>query len=140
MEYLWFSALVSLIFGLLLLFLPEVLGALGSVLNAALFTLNGWTLRYRLWLGLVLLIMGGWEFYVSLQSPAPSIPAGWIVAVVFGLLFLFLPDWLERLSGAANTILFSTDELVMGWRRVVGTVLIVASIYMFYGIFYSIGK
>jgi hypothetical protein len=140
MEYLWLSAIVGLVFGLLLLVSPSVLGALGSVFNSALFTLNGWTLRYRMWLGLVLLVIGAWVFYVGLQYPDPYIATTWIVAVVFGLLFLFLPGWLKWLSGAADAVFLSTDELVMGWRRVVGIVLVVASAYILYGIFYSIGK
>jgi hypothetical protein len=60
-----------------------------------------------------------------------------MVPLVFGLLFLFLPGWLSWLSKASNAMLFSTDELAIGWRRVIGIALIVAGLYIFYGIFMS---
>ena len=137
MSYLWFCALISLIFGLLFLASPEVLGALGSILNAALFTLNGQTMRYRVWIGIVLLVISAWVFYIGLQYPVWYITTTWIVALVFGLLYLLLPDWLTWLSKASNAMLVSTDELVIGWRRVLGIALIVAGSYIFYGIFMS---
>ena len=55
MSYLFFCALVSLIFGLLFLVSPDVLGTMGSVFNAGLFTLDSLIMRYRLWLGICLL-------------------------------------------------------------------------------------
>ncbi len=138
MDYLWFCALVSLIFGVLFLASPEAMGTLGSVFNAALFVLNGSTMRYRLWIGVVLVAIAAWIFYIGLQFPAWYVTATWIVALVFGLLYLFLPGWLNWLSKASNAMLLSTDDLLIGWRRVIGVVLIVACAYIFYGIFASI--
>jgi hypothetical protein len=137
MSYLLFCALIGLCFGLLFLLSPEALGRLGTVLNAVLFTLNGQTLRYRFWIGLVFLAIAVWIFYVGLQVAAWYIIASWMVALVFGLLFLFLPGWLTWMSKASNVMLVSTDELAIGWRRVIGIALIVSSIYIFYGIFMS---
>jgi hypothetical protein len=137
MSYLWFCALVSLVFGLLLLASPEVMGSLGSVLNSALFVLNGQTMRYRVGIGIVLLVVSAWVFYIGLQYPAWYLTATWIVALVFGLLYLLLPGWLNWLSKASNALLVSTDDLVIGWRRVIGIVLIVTGIYIVYGIFAS---
>jgi hypothetical protein len=138
MSYLFFCALVSLIFGLLFLVSPEVLGTMGSVFNAGLFTLDSLIMRYRLWLGIVLLAIAAWIFYVGLQFAVWYIIASWMVALGFGLLFLFLPGWLTWLSKASNAMLVSTDEIILGWRRVIGIGLIVSSIYIFYGIFLSI--
>ena len=138
MSYLFFCALVSLIFGLLFLVSPEVLGTMGSVFNAGLFTLDSLIMRYRLWLGIVLLAIAAWIFYVGLQFAVWYIIASWMVALGFGLLFLFLPGWLPWLSKASNAMLVSTDEIILGWRRVIGIGLIVSSIYIFYGIFLSI--
>ncbi len=137
MDYLWFCALVSLVFGLLFLASPDVLGALGTVCNAALFVLNGQTMRFRVWIGIILLIIAAWVFYVGLQLPVWYLTVTWLVALAFGLLYLFLPEWLSWLSKASNAMLLSTDELMIGWRRVIGVVLVVASVYMFYGIFAS---
>jgi len=137
MDFLWFCAFVSLVFGLLFLASPDLLGALGTVFNAALFVLNGQTMRFRFWIGVILLAIAAWVFYTGLQMPVWYLTATWLVALAFGLLYLFLPGWLSWLSKASNAMLLSTDELAIGWRRVIGVVLIVASIYMFYGIFVS---
>ncbi len=137
MDYLWFCALISLVFGLLFLASPELLGMLGNVFNAALFVLNGQTMRFRVWIGIVLLVIAAWLFFVALQSPAWYLTAVWIVALAFGLLYLLLPGWLNWLSKASNAMLLSTDELALGWRRVIGVVLVVAGAYIFYGIFAS---
>jgi len=137
MDYLWFCAVFSLVFGLLFLASPEVLGTLGTVFNVALFVLNGQTMRYRVWIGLVLLVIAAWVLYVGLRVPAWYLTATWIVALAFGLLYLLLPDWLRWLSKASDAMLVSTDDLLNGWRRVIGVILIVAAAYMFYGIFAS---
>ncbi len=138
MVYLWFCAIVSLVFGLIFLASPDLLGSWGKVLNVALFALNGQTLRYRYWIGIVLLVIAAWVFYVGLSLPVWYITATWIVALVFGLLYLLVPHWLSWLSKASNAMLISTDELMIGWRRVIGILLIVAALYMLYGIFASI--
>jgi len=135
MAYIWFCAIVSLVFGLLFLSSPDMLGAWGKLLNVALFALNGQTMRYRVWIGVVLLIIAGWVFYVGLQIPAWYLTTTWIVALAFALLYLVVPHWLTWLSKASNAVLLSTDELAIGWRRVIGIILIIAAIYMFYGIF-----
>jgi hypothetical protein len=137
MSYLLFCALVSLIFGLLFLASPEVLGTMGTVFNAGLYTLDSGIMRYRVWLGIILLAVGAWIFYIGLQFTAWYIVFSWIVALAFGLLFLLLPGWLTWLSKASNALLVSTDELALGWRRVIGVALVVAGIYIFYGIFIS---
>ncbi|MFA5113643.1 MAG: hypothetical protein WC529_05030 [Candidatus Margulisiibacteriota bacterium] len=138
MEYLWVCGLTSLVFGLLLLLNPSVLGTLGSVLNKVLFTVNGWTFNYRVWIGLGLLAIGAWMMYVGLSYPDPYITAAWVVTITFGLLFLVLPNWLKWLSSVSNIMLLSTDELVMGARRLIGVLMLIISLYIFYGIFYAI--
>jgi len=137
MDYLWFCALVSLVFGLLFLASPQALGTLGEVFNAALFVLNGQTMRFRVWIGIAFLVIAAWFFYVGLGTPAWYLTVCWIVTLAFGLLYLLLPGWLSWLSKASNALLLSTDELALGWRRVIGIALIVASVYIFYGIYAS---
>jgi hypothetical protein len=138
MSYLFFCALVSLAFGLLFLSSPEALGTMGSVFNAGLYTFDSSIMRYRVWLGIILLAVSAWIFYVNLQFAVWYIMASWIVALAFGLMFLLLPGWLTWLSQASNSLLVSTDELALGWRRVVGIALLVAGLYIFYGIFLSL--
>jgi hypothetical protein len=135
MEYLLVCGLISLVFALLLLLSPTVIGSLGSVLNKVLFTVNGWTLKYRIWIGVALLVIGGWIMTVSLSYPDPYITAAWLVTVTFGLLFLVLPNWLTWLSSVSNVFLLSTDELVLGARRLIGVIVLIVSLYIFYGLY-----
>lgn len=135
MAYLWFCAIVSLVFGVLFLSSPAMLGNWGKVLNVALFALNGQTIRYRFWIGLILLAVAAWVFYIGLQTAAWYLTTTWIVALVFALLYLLVPHWLSWLSKASNAMLLSTDDLVIGGRKVIGVLLLIAAAYMFYGIF-----
>lgn len=132
MSYLLTCGIISLLFGLLLLASPAALGGLGGVVNSVLFTLDGWLMRFRTGIGVVLLALGGWILYVALGYPAPYLTCAWIVTIAFGLLFLFFPGWLTWLSRLSNAILLSTDDLVMGSRRVTGIVLLIISFYIFY--------
>ena len=132
MGYLLASGILALIFGLLMLAAPVFLGKLGELSNKTILVLNGQLMRYKLWIGLFLLVLGGWMLYVATNYPDPYINAAWIITVAFGLLFLFFPKWLDWLSKVSNTFLLSTDELVMGTRRVIAVVLLVVSFYIFY--------
>ncbi len=134
MVYIWFCAIVSLVFGLVFLASPGLLGSWGKILNVALFALNGQTMRYRVWIGIVLLVIAAWVFYVGMQVPAWYLTTTWIVALVFALLYLLVPHWLSWLSKASNAMLLSTDDLAIGWRRVIGVILLIAAAYMLYGI------
>ncbi|MBI5078864.1 hypothetical protein HZB08_02460 [Candidatus Saganbacteria bacterium] len=133
MGYLLGGGIVSLFFGLLLLVAPGLLGALGSTCNVVVLTLDGWLNRSKVWIGVLLLITGAWMLTVAIQYPGEwYITAAWIVAVAFGLLFLFFPGWLSWLSKVSNAFLFSADEMVSGARRTFGIVLIIVSVYIFY--------
>jgi len=50
----------------------------------------------------------------------------------FGLLFLFFSNWLAWLSNVSNKVIFSTDDVVIGSRKIVGVVLLIASFYIIY--------
>ncbi len=126
--------IISLVFGLLLLASPAILGSLGAICNAVLLTLNGWLMRFRLGIGWALLALGAWMLYVAAQYPSGYLTAAWVITVGFGLLFTFFPGWLTYLSKVSNAVLLSTDELVMGSRRVVGVVVLIISFYIFYAV------
>ena len=134
MSYLLTCALISLFFALLLLGAPKLLGALGDWANKTLGVFDGWLLGFRLWIGLGLLVLGGWMMYVSVNYPNPFLTAVWLLTVAFGLLFLLFPGWLKWLSTVSNVVLLSTDDLILGTRRIVGIVLLIVSLYMFYAL------
>ena len=133
MEYLIASGAVSLLFGLFLLFAPIFLGKLGEICNRVLLYLDEILEPIKVWAGLLLLIIGGWVLYVSANYPEiVHLPPVWIICLAFGLLFLFMPNWLAWLSTVSNKVIFSTDEVVMGSRKIVGIVLLIIGIYIYY--------
>ena len=51
--------------------------------------------------------------------------------IIFGLLFLFLPSQLLKITGAANTV-FPVDQQLFKHRFLVGILLIFASLFMYF--------
>ncbi|OGW59953.1 MAG: hypothetical protein A2V83_07535 [Nitrospirae bacterium RBG_16_64_22] len=52
-----------------------------------------------------------------------------VLAVVFGVLFLFSPDTLTRLSEWFNRTLVNNDQAAFRNRKIVGVILILAGAY-----------
>jgi hypothetical protein len=101
--------------------------------NRVVFFLDKKLAAMKKWIGLVLLLIGAWVLYVAVGYPeAVSLTPVWIVCLTFGFLFLFFGDWLTWLSNLSNQIVLSTDEAVMGARKIIGIILIIFSIYIFY--------
>ena len=133
MEYLIASGSIALVFGLLLLFAPVFLGSFGALCNRVLMYLDEKLEPIKVWIGLFLLIVGGWVLYISANYPELGyLVAVWMICFIFGLLFLFFSNWLSWLSTISNRVIFTTDEVVMGARKLVGIVLLIISIYIFY--------
>ncbi|MEE8637517.1 MAG: hypothetical protein V3T21_00570 [Candidatus Margulisiibacteriota bacterium] len=124
---------VLLIFGALFIFSREMLLAIGEFLNKPVGYIDKGFRAYRMLVGIVLVIIGGWVISVAF-----SYPELWylhiigVVVLFFGLLYLFLPGWLDWLSKVLDQILLSTDEAVIGARKSLGIILIVVAIYVFY--------
>ncbi len=55
-----------------------------------------------------------------------------VIALIFGLLFLFSPQALKKMNKKASQVISKTDESFLKNRIAVGVILIVASIIMFY--------
>lgn len=133
MMFLLISGVVALVFGLCLLFSPAFLGGIGAVFNRVVFFLDKKLAVMKKWIGLGLLVIGAWVLYVAVNYPeAVSLTPIWIMCLAFGLLFLFFANWLTWLSNLSNQMVLSTDEVVMGARKVIGIILIIFSIYIFY--------
>jgi hypothetical protein len=136
MEYLLTSGILSLLLGLLLLFSPALLGRVGEIANRIILYLDEKLQAIRIWAGLFLVVAGGWILYILARYPELSyLNSIWIICLVFGLLFLFMPNWLSWLSKVSNNVIFSTDDVVMGFRKIIGIILIIVGIYIFYGVY-----
>jgi hypothetical protein len=88
----------------------------------------------RFLVGPVLVILGGWFVSIAFSYAALwyLLPVGLIV-VCCGLLYVFFPGWLVRLSQIADQVVFSADEHVYAARKVVGIVLALAAVgYVIY--------
>lgn len=91
---------------------------------------------FRMPAGILLIIIGGWVISVAFNYPALwYFHAIGITIIFFGLLYLFLPSWLARLSQVADQMIFSTDELILDSRHAMGMVLIGVSLFIFYSVF-----
>jgi hypothetical protein len=134
--YLIVSGLVSLLFGFIFLFTPAFLGGFGQILNRVVLFLDERLEPAKKWLGLLLLAAGAWLLYVVANYPELSyLTSVWIICLAFGLLFLFFSHWLTWLSNISNRVVFSTDEVIMGSRKILGIILLIVSIYIFYAVY-----
>jgi len=55
-----------------------------------------------------------------------------MISIAFALLFLFSPGLLRALSKLSNQVLLSTDEIVLGSRKIVGIVMLIIGGYILY--------
>lgn len=134
MSYLLTVAIVTLVFGLILLFSPGFLKRLGDICNRVILYLDNKLEPFKVWVGLVLIAVGAWLLYVVVQYPELNyLSSIWIISMAFGLLFLFFPNWLSWLSKVSNKVVFSTDDVVIGARKIIGVVLLIICVYIFYG-------
>jgi hypothetical protein len=134
MIYLIIAGLIALIFGVLMFFSIGFCDKPCEVCDRILFVLDEKLNPYRFVVGLVLLVIGGWLLYLVMQMPQLiQLHPFWVIAIVFGLLFLIFPHWLVNLSKAADRTIFSTDEKVRKSCKIIGILLILAALYIFYG-------
>jgi hypothetical protein len=133
MELLITAGILSLCTGLLLLFSGETLRRIGDALNTPVAQVDGAIMAIRMPAGIFLVIVGGWIISVAFSDSR----LWWLhlvgaVILFFGLLYLFLPNWLETIGRVADQLLLSTDEIVIGTRKSFGVILLVVAIYIFY--------
>jgi hypothetical protein len=134
MVYLLTLAIVSLVFGLLLIFTPKLLVNVGNVANSVVLYLDDKLQSIKAAVGILLVLVAAWLIFVVTKYPELSyLNALWLISLGFGLLFLFFANWLTWLSNVSNKVVFSTDDVVIGARKIIGVVLVIASVYMFYG-------
>ncbi len=132
-EWLVTTGVFLLIFGLLFIFSRNALLLLGSILNAPVAAIDERLKSHRILVGVVLVVIGSW-----LTSVAFKYPSLWylhligVVVLFFGLLYLFLPGWLDWFSSVLDQTLLSTDEAVIAARKSLGIILIISAIYVFY--------
>lgn len=141
MEYLIFTAILSLLFGILFLLTPETLGRWGEAGNRTILVLDEKLSSVRVFAGGILLLLGLWISWSAFNySSLWFLHLIGILAIFFGLLYLIAHQGIKTLSTIFNVVLLSTDEVVMAVRQTVGIVLLVAGVYILYAVYYLSGR
>ncbi|MDD5382533.1 MAG: hypothetical protein PHH60_02645 [Candidatus Margulisbacteria bacterium] len=131
--YLTVSGLICLLFGLFIIFTPGLLHRLSQAGNTIVLYLDDRLSQAKIWVGLLLVFIGVWLIYlVSFYPELWYITPVWLLCLLTGFFYLFLPNWLFWLSNLFDKLVFSADELIMGSRKVFGVILLVVSIYLFF--------
>ena len=131
MTYMMISGLVALLFGLLLLVSPKFLETIGEALNVTVVNVDSFLRQSRMTVGILFLVAAAWVLYVVLNYPGIyQLHLIWILALVFGLLYMFYPKWLEEVSRFFNVKVFPTDKYVMDYGKMVGLLTLLAGAFI----------
>jgi hypothetical protein len=136
MEFLIFTGVVALFFGAISLMSREMLVSLGNALNRPIVSIDDKLRTIRVPLGVILLVVGVWNIMIAFGYPELwYLHLIGIFILFFGLLYLFVPEWLVVISRFLDQVMLSTDELYIGTRKTIGVVLLLAAVYIFYSVF-----
>jgi hypothetical protein len=140
MWYLLFSGLVGLVFGTLVLFFPTFLEMLNKVIDRELKYSFEQDHIPRLINGLVLLLAALFLILTGNWYPMlwPLFYIG-VLALVFGIFFIFFPRFLGFLNDLGNIIVIAPEEAGTFQRIVSGIILLLMSIYIIY-IYFGIAR
>lgn len=133
MGFLITAGVISLIFGMISLLSREILLVLGSALNKPILYFDDKLKVIRVPIGLLLTGLGVWIISVAFNYPELwYLHLIGILILFFGLLYLFIPEWITVLSRFLDQVMLTTDELFIGTRKALGVIMILAAIYIFY--------
>lgn len=137
--YLWAAALISALFGLLLLTASErTLKAVNALANRLVFDLEGKLGRGRagFFAGALFWLVGIWVMHVSLLVTREW-PFFFLGLGIFtlGLCYAFYPRLMEKVSALCAQEMLAFDDLVMFSRRSLGLVLIMVALYIVFKLY-----
>jgi len=133
MIYVLASAVISLLFGVLLLVLPPSFwGKLSQIFNRPVLAVDAKLRTLNFVAGFLLLVIGTWDLFLALQYPNLwQLHLLGVPLVIFGLLYIFAPNWIIWLSAVSDKIVITFDKIAIASRISLGIVLIMAAIYIF---------
>jgi hypothetical protein len=133
--YLYVTGVMSLFFGLILLFTPNFFKKICLFFDRIVFKFDEKIMSYKASVGIVLIMVAGWLFYMTTRYPeiSPIIHPFWIIILIFGIFYLFFPGWMAWLSNITDRNIFLTNEYVLGASRIFGAVFIIVGIYILFG-------
>lgn len=131
MIYLLISGIVAIAFGTIILIAPIFLKKFCATIDKLIFNLDDLLQPLRAVIGVILILVATAVYYISFRYPEIQIlNVIWVIAAIFGLLFLFFPNWLKTISKVADTVIFPTKEYVMSACRVCGVIILLAGVYI----------
>ena len=141
MGWLITAEVVSLLAGLFLLFSSDRIRQMSHFLDRPITYIDNLLESIRIPTGILLVIAGGWIISVAFgYSLLWYLHVPGVVIVLFGLCYLFLPNWLSRLSIVADRFLFSTDDFILTLRKSAGVASLVCAVYIFFAVVYMSAK
>lgn len=120
-----------MLFGFVMLIAPNFFTEFCNRLDRVVFTIDDLLSPFREMVGVLLLVTGGVILYVSSRYPTLMVlRLAWVVAGIFGLLYLLLPDWLDILSRIANRIIFPSRKYMVGASKLIGLFILAGGVYI----------
>lgn len=134
MVYLLMIGAVEFLVGLVLVLAPEPFRGLCSRCDRVFLDIDKKLEPYKLWVGSAEVALSAWLLYVAIRFPGLGmlLHPFWVIFLFFGILYLFLPHWMTKISRVAQKKVMDVDEFVMGARRICGFIFMLASFYIFY--------
>lgn len=133
MAWLITVGIISLVFGIVLLFFRKFSFHLANTWDKPLASFDDKLKSVRLLTGVVLILLSSWIILVSYYYAQL-----WYLHIVgsivlfFGLLYLLMPQVLDLLSNISSRVVYSTDEALSKTGKVLGVILILSAGYFFY--------
>lgn len=139
MDWLLFVAIVSLSFGIFFIW-GDWFIKLKTYLEEPVGSVDDKLLSARRLVGLALAVIGAWVCYLAFVYPQLWLfyPVG-LLFLFFAGLYLFAPATIKKLSEISDKIVLPTDTIILGMKKFVGVLLILAAGYLFYAV-YLAGK
>lgn len=136
MTYLIVAGIIAVLAGIYMLIAPIFFKNFCTVVDKIIFILDEKIQQIKLIVGVLLLGVAAWVFYLSLNPEiGRMLHPVWVIALIFGLLYLFFPRWLDTVSKVANKSIFPIDQYVLGSTKVIGLLLLISAAYIFYMVY-----
>jgi len=140
LAFLFISGITSLLFGILLLLAPaRFWNWVGNIFNKPVIFVENQLRNYNFPVGFIFLVLGAWLMFLAVGDP--GIWFFYVIGTVFvilGLLYIFVPDWLLRVSIFSGKVIIAFDQIAIASRTSLGVVLILASLYIFFKLFVAV--
>lgn len=130
---LWAAGIVGILFGLVLMVSPGFIKKFSNYCDEVILSVDSNLNPYRLIVGVLLLLAAAWSVYIIRIADFdlffyPIL----VLALLFGVLYLLLPNWLANFSNWANKHVFTTDVYILSASKIIGLAFLILGVYIIY--------